>query len=282
MAKMIADMLSSQEQGVTEIRSLRQQLATIQAEQASNKAEFESAISRAVELEEENAKVMEEKDIVARKHADQAQQHKLNERKNVKTIKELKMQMTRMKKDTDALAQTKTALEEEVAEKEKQLDEITPLGGGSRARSATVGSDYGGSLSGSLEYAPVGEDGAGPASAPQPGSLEDVNARLGMQLQEVLSELEKKETMLQEYLKKQPTGGQTTLEMDLMREQQVETEKGVAGGFRSLFQTKQEVIAKEVYIKLKGVLEEALLENIRLKGDLDTMGREVATLKGSE
>ena len=97
-------------------------------------------------------------------------------------------------------------------------------------------------------------------------------------LQEVLVELEKKETMLQEYLKKQPTGGQTTLEMDMMRERQEEAEK--ATGLRALFRPRQEMVEKEVYVKLKGVLEETLLENIRLKGDLDTMGREVAALKG--
>lgn len=278
MAKLIAEAGEAQEASADEISSLRQQLATLQAEKASSQAEFESAIRRAAELEEENAKVCEEKDIVARKHADQAQQHKLNERKNVKTIKELKLQMSRMKKDTDALTQTKASLEEEVAEKEKQLDEITPLGGGSRLRSATVGSEGCGSLRGSMEYAPVGEASAEPASASEPNSLEEVNARLGMQLQEVLVELEKKETMLQEYLKKQPTGGQTTLEMDMMRERQEEAEK--ATGLRALFRPRQEMVEKEVYVKLKGVLEETLLENIRLKGDLDTMGREVAALKG--
>jgi hypothetical protein len=39
------------------------------------------------------------------KYDDQEQQHKLNERKNVKTIKELKLEMSRMKKEIATLTE---------------------------------------------------------------------------------------------------------------------------------------------------------------------------------
>ena len=92
-------------------------------------------------------------------------------------------------------------------------------------------------------------------------------------------ELDKKETMLQEYMRKMPTGGQTTLEMDLLKEQQEAREATETSGFRALFKSRKDMIEPEVHSKLKHVLEETLLENIRLKGDLDTMGLEVEKLR---
>ena len=161
-------------------------------------------------MEEENERVRDAKDIIETKHKDQAQQHKLNERKNVKNIKELKQQISRMKKETEAIAQEKVTLESDL-ETANNLRESAEAQG-HRPRSQTAGS------MGSQEYAAVGVESLSACQEEAtPGSLEDINARMAMQLSETLLELDKKETMLQEYMRKMPTGGQTTLEMDLLK-----------------------------------------------------------------
>ena len=65
--------------------------------------------------------------------------------------------------------------------------------------------------------------------------------------------------------------------MGVMQEEQ--KAKAKETGFRALFRSRKDMIEPEVYDKLKEVLEETLLENIRLKGDLDTMGMDVEKLR---
>ena len=91
-------------------------------------------------------------------------------------------------------------------------------------------------------------------------------------------ELDRKEIMLQEYMRtgKQMAMGQSSIEMDSVRE--VQKSKKQTGWFGV---SSKDVIGLDVHLKLKEVLEEALLENIRLKTDLGTMGEEVEKLRFS-
>jgi len=239
----------------TEVSRLQKELTQVTAEQMARQAEQEAAVVRATELQLQNDKITEENVVFMQKYHDQEQQHKLNERKNMKNIKELKLEISRMKREVTSL--------------NEKLEQAEAVGADRHGLHQPLKSTNDDNCPEKLSSDDLGNVQADLNA--EHGSLEDVNARLAIQLSEALMELERKETMLQEYLCNQPTGRQTTMEMDMLKEEQ-EIKRN--SSFGRLFGSK-EMVDIEVHSQLKAVLEETLLENIRLKSDLETMGEEV-------
>jgi len=215
---------------------------------------FDDQSAKYTQMEAANKKLEAEVDGFDSKAINQDAQHKLNERKNLKMIKELKAQLVKQ-------MEVSANLEEEAAE---AADQSNTAGGANRSRSHTVG---------------------GSSNAPTPTSsgaanlddksLSDLNFSLGTQLEEVNAELEKKEEMLKHYMQNANTKGLTSAAMDAANQKEdVKCNAGLWG----MFVGAKDTVDGEVHRKLKEVLEETLLENIRLKEDVDAMGSEVARL----
>jgi len=169
-------------------------------------------------------------------------------------IKELKAQLVKQ-------MEVSANLEEEAAEAAEQCNSG---GGANRSRSHTVGGS-------SNAPTPTSSGGANLDDK----SLSDLNFSLGTQLEEVNAELEKKEEMLKHYMQNANTKGLTSAAMDAANQKEdVKCNAGLWG----MFVGAKDTVDGEVHRKLKEVLEETLLENIRLKEDVDAMGSEVARL----
>jgi len=226
----------------------------VAAESSEKEAVFEDQATRFADLENSNKMLEVEVDGFDAKAIEQEAQHKLNEKKNLKMIRELKAQLVKQ-------MEVSSKLEEEAAEQSIRTDE-SHANLSNRSRSHTV--DTPGSS-------------GGVALAVDDVSLSDLNFSLGTQLEEAKAEIQRKEEMLQHYLRNLDTKGLTSMESDVVASQH-EDVKCSSGGLWGMFVGVKDTVDGEVHRKLKEVLEETLLENIRLKNDVDAMGSEVARL----
>eukprot|EP00658_Telonema_sp_P-2_P011707 TRINITY_DN14492_c0_g1_i4.p1 TRINITY_DN14492_c0_g1~~TRINITY_DN14492_c0_g1_i4.p1 ORF type:complete len:461 (-),score=176.08 TRINITY_DN14492_c0_g1_i4:103-1485(-) len=141
------------------------------------------------ELESVNSGLCDRVDGFDKQLEDQASQHKLDQKKNVKAIRELKGELLK------AVEQKKRVEAELCA-----AMEATPPSGhqdGLRNRSSTVGNT-------SPTSRPQAEILLDPAPA-TPDSLNSQNFKLEIQLEEAQEELQRKEEMLEFYMKSAPT-----------------------------------------------------------------------------
>eukprot|EP00656_Telonema_subtile_P013200 TRINITY_DN16692_c0_g1_i1.p1 TRINITY_DN16692_c0_g1~~TRINITY_DN16692_c0_g1_i1.p1 ORF type:complete len:465 (-),score=198.85 TRINITY_DN16692_c0_g1_i1:146-1540(-) len=253
--------LSAKEQQRASAVVLREQL---QEELDSEHRAVQESFAQMEELRGQNGQLEARVAAFDKQLEDQHTQHKLNEKKNLKSIRELKSELLK------AVEQKKVVEAEYRAHLEAAPEVPEP-----RQRSSTVDSGMSApvqSLGSELQF-----------QTEIPDSLADVNFRLETQLEEAQEELRRKEEMLQHYLKTAPAKGLTSMESDLVMmqtEMQHEEIKCSAGGLWGMFggAPKTPMVSGEVHGKLKLVLEETLLENIRLKEDVDAMGEEVARL----